>query len=93
VVGEHLTGDKRILSEGVVLKGAGGTRTIRRNSRSWRSRMSVERNLKKLGLTLPSIPTPVANYVPWKRDGNTIYLSGRGRATRTATQSGKSERT
>ena len=40
--------------------------------------MSVEDNLKKLGLTLPSIPTPVANYVPWKRDGNTIYLSGQG---------------
>ena len=36
--------------------------------------MSAEENLKKLGLTLPSIPTPVANYVPWKRDGNTIYL-------------------
>ena len=34
--------------------------------------------LKELGLTLPSIPTPVANYVPWKRDGNTIYLSGQG---------------
>ena len=40
--------------------------------------MSVEDNLKKLGLTLPNIPTPVANYVPWKRDGNTIYLSGQG---------------
>ena len=40
--------------------------------------MSAEENLKKLGLTLPSIPTPVANYVPWKRDGNTIYLSGQG---------------
>ena len=38
--------------------------------------MSAQENLKKLGLTLPSIPTPVANYVPWKRDGNTIYLSG-----------------
>ena len=40
--------------------------------------MSVADNLKKLGLTLPNIPTPVANYVPWKRDGNTIYLSGQG---------------
>src|SRR2546430_7274053 len=40
--------------------------------------MSVADNLKKLGLALPSIPTPVANYVPWKRDGNTIYLSGQG---------------
>jgi enamine deaminase RidA (YjgF/YER057c/UK114 family) len=40
--------------------------------------MSAEENLKKLGLTLPNVPTPVANYVPWKRDGNTIYLSGQG---------------
>ena len=40
--------------------------------------MSALENLKKLGLTLPSIPTPVANYVPWKRDGNTIYCSGQG---------------
>jgi hypothetical protein len=44
--------------------------------------MSAEENLKKLGLTLPSIPTPVANYVPWKRDGNTIYLVGAGAARR-----------
>ena len=40
--------------------------------------MSAEENLKKLGLTLPTIPTPVGTYVPWKRDGNTIYLSGQG---------------
>jgi enamine deaminase RidA (YjgF/YER057c/UK114 family) len=40
--------------------------------------MSAEDNLKRLGLTLPNVPTPVANYVPWKRDGNTIYLSGQG---------------
>ena len=40
--------------------------------------MSVQENLKKLGLSLPNIPTPVANYVPWKRDGNTIYCSGQG---------------
>ena len=40
--------------------------------------MSAEENLKKLGLTLPAIPSSVANYVPWKRDGNTIYCSGQG---------------
>ena len=40
--------------------------------------MSAEENLKKLGLSLPNVPTPVGNYVPWKRDGNTIYLSGQG---------------
>jgi len=40
--------------------------------------MSAEENLKKLGLTLPVIPKPIGTYVPWKRDGNTIYLSGQG---------------
>ena len=40
--------------------------------------MSAEDNLKKLGLTLPAIPSPAGNYVPWKRDGNTIYCAGQG---------------
>jgi len=40
--------------------------------------MSVESRLSELGLTLPSIPSPVANYVPFKWDGNVIYLSGQG---------------
>lgn len=40
--------------------------------------MSVETQLAKLGLMLPSIPSPVANYVPFKRDGHVIYLSGQG---------------
>jgi enamine deaminase RidA (YjgF/YER057c/UK114 family) len=40
--------------------------------------MSAEDKLRELGLTLPSIPNPVANYVPFRRDGNTIYISGQG---------------
>ena len=40
--------------------------------------MSPEENLKKLGLTLPALSKPMGNYVPWKRNGNTIYLSGQG---------------
>jgi enamine deaminase RidA (YjgF/YER057c/UK114 family) len=40
--------------------------------------MTPEAKLAKLGLILPTVPTPVANYVPFKRDGNTIYLSGQG---------------
>ena len=40
--------------------------------------MSPEEKLKSLGLTLPKVPTPVANYVPFKVDGRTIYLSGQG---------------
>jgi enamine deaminase RidA (YjgF/YER057c/UK114 family) len=40
--------------------------------------MSPEEKLKSLGLELPTVPTPVANYVPFKIDGKTIYLSGQG---------------
>ncbi len=40
--------------------------------------MTPEEKLAKLGLTLPTVPAPIANYVPFKRDGNTIYLSGQG---------------
>ena len=79
VVGEHLTGDKRILSEGVVhQRPLVASERFIEIQETGESRMSAEENLKKLGLTLPNIPTPVANYVPWKRDGNTIYLSGQG---------------
>jgi enamine deaminase RidA (YjgF/YER057c/UK114 family) len=40
--------------------------------------MTPEQKLEKLGLKLPTVPTPIANYVPFKRDGNTVYLSGQG---------------
>jgi enamine deaminase RidA (YjgF/YER057c/UK114 family) len=40
--------------------------------------MSAEDKLKELGLTLPSVPSPLANYVPFRRDGQVIYLSGQG---------------
>ena len=40
--------------------------------------MSAEDKLRELGLTLPNVPTPLANYVPFRRDGNTIYFSGQG---------------
>ncbi len=40
--------------------------------------MTPEEKLKSLGLELPKVPTPVANYVPFKVDGSTIYLSGQG---------------
>ena len=40
--------------------------------------MTPEEKLKALGLTLPAVPTPVANYVPFRLDGKTIYLSGQG---------------
>jgi enamine deaminase RidA (YjgF/YER057c/UK114 family) len=40
--------------------------------------MSAEENLKALGLTLPPVATPVANYVRWKRAGDLVFLSGQG---------------
>lgn len=35
-----------------------------------------EEKLKALGLTLPSVPASVANYVPAVRTGNLVFLSG-----------------
>ncbi len=40
--------------------------------------MTPDEKLKQLGLTLPVLPKPVANYVPWKRAGDMLYLSGQG---------------
>lgn len=36
----------------------------------------VEDRLAALGITLPQPASPVANYVPWRRAGNLLYLSG-----------------
>src|SRR5262249_3241360 len=40
--------------------------------------MSAEARLKQLGIVLPSVPTPVANYVPYRVAGNLLFLSGQG---------------
>ena len=40
--------------------------------------MPAQDKLKELGLALPDVPTPVANYVPFKRAGDIVYLSGQG---------------
>ena len=40
--------------------------------------MSAEQKLAELGLTLPSLPKPIGNYVPFKRAGDLIFLSGQG---------------
>ena len=34
--------------------------------------------LAALGLSLPSMPSPVANYVPFVIEGNLLFLSGQG---------------
>jgi len=38
--------------------------------------MTPEDRLQKLGLTLPTAPSPVAAYVPAVRTGNLLYVSG-----------------
>jgi enamine deaminase RidA (YjgF/YER057c/UK114 family) len=40
--------------------------------------MTPEAKLASMGLTLPEIPKPMANYVPFKISGDTLYLSGQG---------------
>ena len=37
-----------------------------------------EQTLAAMGLTLPVVPTPMANYVPFRRAGNLLFLSGQG---------------
>lgn len=36
----------------------------------------IEARLEKLGLTLPSAPNPVANYVPYLVSGELLFISG-----------------
>ncbi|MEO9894398.1 RidA family protein [Aurantibacter sp.] len=36
----------------------------------------IEARLLELGIELPEVPKPVANYVPAKRTGNLIYVAG-----------------
>jgi enamine deaminase RidA (YjgF/YER057c/UK114 family) len=40
--------------------------------------VSAETRLKELGLVLPPVPKPVANFLPYRRAGNLLYLSGQG---------------
>lgn len=40
--------------------------------------MHAERKLEVLGLSLPPIPQPAANYVPLVRTGNLLFVSGHG---------------
>jgi enamine deaminase RidA (YjgF/YER057c/UK114 family) len=40
--------------------------------------MSAEKKLKDLGITLPTPPQPIANYVRAVRVGNLLFVSGHG---------------
>ena len=39
---------------------------------------SPEARLKQLGLVLPVLPKPVANYLPYRLAGNLLFLAGQG---------------
>lgn len=38
----------------------------------------INKRLAEIGLTLPTPMKPVANYVPWVRTGNLVFVSGQG---------------
>ncbi len=38
----------------------------------------VEERLSAMSLTLPTVPTPLGNYVVAKTVGNLVYVSGHG---------------
>jgi enamine deaminase RidA (YjgF/YER057c/UK114 family) len=38
----------------------------------------IDQRLHELGITLPVAAKPVANYVPWVRSGNLVFISGQG---------------
>ena len=43
--------------------------------------MDIEKKLIELNITLPNTPKPIAYYVPSKKSGNLIFLSGQGPRT------------
>lgn len=36
----------------------------------------IDARLAELGLALPAAPTPAANYVPWVRTGDLVFIAG-----------------
>ena len=38
--------------------------------------MSFDARLLQLGIELPRVPVPVANFVPWREENGLIYLAG-----------------
>ena len=38
----------------------------------------IDKRLRELGIGLPTASMPVANYVPWVKTGNLVFISGQG---------------
>ncbi len=38
----------------------------------------IDKRLAELGIVLPTPSKPVANYVPWVKTGNLVFISGQG---------------
>ena len=38
----------------------------------------IDKRLAELGIVLPTPTKPIANYVPWVRTGNLVFISGQG---------------
>jgi enamine deaminase RidA (YjgF/YER057c/UK114 family) len=51
--------------------------------------MTAEARLKELGIVLPPLPKPVANYLPYRLAGNILYLAGQGPRENGVNLSGK----
>lgn len=51
--------------------------------------MSFEQTLTDKGITLPDAPAPAANYVPFARSGNLIFVSGQISANESGLITGK----
>src|SRR5437588_11447401 len=49
----------------------------------------VEERLGEMGITLPNLPTPIANYVPAKRAGNLVFTAGQVSAAEGRAYKGK----
>lgn len=49
----------------------------------------IEERLGEMGVTLPNLPTPLANYVPAKRVGNLVFTAGQVSAVEGRAYKGK----
>jgi len=52
------------------------TRPCTNKIESRKSQMSIARRLSELHIDLPTVPTPVANYVPTRQSGSLVFTSG-----------------